>query len=115
MVILRKIMVCYFFLVVKTKTIQTIKKVTASRTVETALICGVKPRRSCPIIQTGKVVSPGPATSILIITSSNDITNDSIAPAMIPGIMIGRVTRLNACQGDAYRSAAACSSVRSIS
>ena len=101
MVILRKRMVCYFFLVVKTNTIQTTKKVTASRTVDTALICGVKPRRSCPIIQTGNVVSPGPATSILIITSSNDITNDSIAPAMIPGIIIGRVTRLKTFHGEA--------------
>ena len=65
--------------------------VTSIITVDRAFTSGVTPVLTIAIILIGSVVLPGPHVKKLIITSSNDNENASMAPDVIPGISRGKV------------------------
>src|SRR4030095_266612 len=73
---------------------------TTSRIAEMALTSGVTPSLcSWPQMNRGSVVCPGPATSWVMVKSSNEMMKASAAPEEIPGVSNGKVTRRKACHG----------------
>src|SRR5690349_6688268 len=75
-----------------------------------ALILGLRPRRTVEKIFIGSVVASGPATKLEITTSSSDSVNASSQPDSSAGAMIGSVITKNTLTRVAPRSIAASSS-----
>lgn len=67
--------------------------------VDTALISGLTSRLTSPKTYTGSVVEPGPVTKLVTTTSSSESVSARSAPPATPGMISGRVTRRNVCQG----------------
>ena len=77
--------------------------------VDTALTSGVTPRLICPRIYRGRVVSPGPATNSVMITSSSEERLDDVIIARAPIIFaickpIQNLRRTDADPGPALSS-----------
>src|SRR5690606_35183209 len=78
--------------------------------VASALIFGLRPRRTEENTFIGSVVELGPATKLAITTSSSDRVKASSQPDTSAGAMIGSVIRKNTLIRFAPRSIAASSS-----
>ena len=75
--------------------------------VETALIVGLTPRRAMEKMVIDRFATPEPVVKKLMTKSSMDRVNASSKPVMIPGMISGRITFLNAYHGVAPKSKAA--------
>ena len=72
---------------------------TSNKMVEIALISGVMGRLIWFQIKSGNVVWPGPATSCVMVKSSNETMKAKAPPDKMPGTSSGKVTRLKARHG----------------